>query len=166
MEGFWGFISSNIVFVVIIVAALLNFLNRGRKTEEEQERQRPVNPTANQNNRSDQRKAQVEQPVKRVKQTIKTVQESVSKSMEEQRQEQYDRLKRQYESSSQYDEPKRDVKERKLQPEQEEVVQVNIKLEDKLSSKGLIESVIMAEVLGPPRALNPYQNIVMKRKQR
>lgn len=35
-----------------------------------------------------------------------------------------------------------------------------------LSSKGLVNSVIMAEVLGPPRGRRSYQNIISKRRTR
>jgi len=38
-------------------------------------------------------------------------------------------------------------------------------LEDKLTPRGLIDSVIMAEVLGPPRAHDPYQSVASKRKR-
>lgn len=103
------------------------------------------------------------------------------KTFEEQRQEQYERLKRNV---------KRDVSTQRKQLEKNQDHKANLEsvpvtedlppiqshhssvkvgsihLEDKLSARGLIDSVIMAEVLGPPRALNPYQNIAAKRKRK
>src|SRR5699024_8190683 len=40
-----------------------------------------------------------------------------------------------------------------------------LQLEAKLSPKGLVDSVIMAEVLGPPRAHKPHHSVESRRKR-
>lgn len=41
-----------------------------------------------------------------------------------------------------------------------------LQLNKKLTTSGLMDSVVMAEVLGPPRAMQPYRNIAATRQQR
>jgi len=97
--------------------------------------------------------------------------EPLQRTIEQQRQEQFDRLRSQFQSASQPDTEDIDehhsshlAKSMELQRESVKPTKVNVNLERKITPKGLIESVIMAEVLGPPRALNPYQNRLTKRK--
>lgn len=40
-----------------------------------------------------------------------------------------------------------------------------ISIKDKLTKESLAESVVMAEVLGPPRAVKPYRSVITERKK-
>lgn len=44
--------------------------------------------------------------------------------------------------------------------------EVKKQMQNRLSRKGLIESVIMAEILGPPRARKPYKSVITERNNR
>lgn len=165
MESFFDFIFGNIFIVVIIIAGIINFLNRGKQAEkEEQRKQQTPRPAPKQRQNRDRRPVRAERPVQQARQTIKTVEEKVTNTFEDQRQAQYDRLRSQYQTSGDNSHSV-GIDKSKLQPIEEKVSKVNVSLDKKLTPEGLIESVIMAEVLGPPRAHNPYQNLVVKRSQ-
>ncbi|WP_077621465.1 hypothetical protein [Sediminibacillus massiliensis] len=40
-----------------------------------------------------------------------------------------------------------------------------LKVRKNLSKKGLAESIVMAEVLGPPRAVKPYQDVIQQKRK-
>lgn len=172
MESFFEFIFANFFIVIIIVAAIINFLNRGRREENKQEqapKQQRHRPTI-----SDMRETyeQAKETILETRQELERKVQPIDQSAEDQRQEQYERLRSRYQptlhTESKDQKKTMHMQSHSLHVEGEEVEypEIKVNLDKKLTSKGLIESVIMAEVLGPPRALSPYQNIVSKRKRR
>ncbi|HLR72185.1 MAG TPA: hypothetical protein VK085_12245 [Pseudogracilibacillus sp.] len=166
MGGFFEFIFANFFIVIIIVAAIINFFNKANKQEKKQERRRQV---PKRQHIPDVRKENIpraERTVQQAQKQIDRTKESVTKSVDEQRQEQFDRLRRQYQTVAD-DKEHVEQKSRRSNMERQHAYQeqVDVKLEDRFTAKGLIEGVIMAEVLGPPRGLKPYKNIVSQRKQ-
>lgn len=100
-------------------------------------------------------------------------------SYEAQRQEQYDRLKRDARSTAEHYTKEAEKYEHKAKiPDvlgKKNETQSNnhdkrtkvgpINIEEKLTSRGLIDSVVMSEVLGPPRARKPFKNVAAQREQ-
>lgn len=173
MESFFDFIAEYFFLVIIIVGVIINFLSKGRREENKQEQV----PKENQRRRptmTDMKETyeQAKEMIFDTKQEIEDSTQTVEKSIEQQRQEQYDRLRNRYKPTTLTDSKDHNegiqsgFESRPLNVERRETEAINVNLDKKLTSKGLIESVIMAEVLGPPRALSPYQNIVSKRKRR
>lgn len=95
-------------------------------------------------------------------------------SIEEQQQEQRDRLADRMNTATQQaiDERKHDAilnendndnqSDKELSVEQKRFKR---RIKNNLNQKGLVNSVIMAEVLGSPRAKKPYQSIVQQRRK-
>src|SRR5699024_11147944 len=109
--------------------------------------------------------------------TYKDASDQLPKSIEEQRAEQYEELRRRMQTpqTNQQDRSKDssnlsaenkvkdvDSMEQKTTPKDLEVA---YHLQRNLTREGLAESIVMAEVLGPPRALNPYRNVAAKRRK-
>lgn len=100
-------------------------------------------------------------------------------SYEAQRQEQYDRLKRDAQSAAEHYSKETEKYEHKAKipdalGEKGETQSNNhdkktkvgpIHIENKLTPSGLIDSVIMSEVLGPPRARKPFKNVAAQRER-
>lgn len=101
---------------------------------------------------------------------------STTYSFEQQRDEQFKRLQKQYESTLQSEDVDRAIdpdspiynqthaatsQVRIQQPQKRSKSSVDLK--SRLDANGLIESVIMAEVLGPPRARKRYSNRYLER---
>ncbi|MEI3613346.1 hypothetical protein [Pseudogracilibacillus sp. SO30301A] len=173
MESFFDFIAEYFFLVIIIVAVIINFLSKGRREENKQE-QTPKKTQRRRPTMADMRETyeQAKEMVFDTKKEIENSTQTVEKSIEQQRHEQYERLRNRYKPTTLTDSKDHNEKiysgseSRPLNVERQESEAINVNLDKKLTSKGLIESVIMAEVLGPPRALRPYQNIITKRKQR
>lgn len=104
------------------------------------------------------------------KQTIDLEEES---SIEDQRQKQLEKLAHRMDASLDPEEDEQyssanlgtKKKEHKLVSDSSIVKQEKMKkrIRNKLNREGLIDSVIMAEVLGKPRSLKPYENIFMRK---
>lgn len=103
-----------------------------------------------------------------------TTSDSPTYSFEQQRDEQYRRLQKQYESVASTDEietaidPDSPIYTHVARTESEANVKTrqtktSVDLKSRLNADGLIESVIMAEVLGPPRARKRYSNRYLER---
>lgn len=94
-------------------------------------------------------------------------------SFEQQREEQYKHLQKQYQSAQSeaasehrknLDSPIfNDAQMMKGKIEENEISSTKINIKSRLNKSGLIESVVMAEVLGPPRARKKYSNRYLER---
>ncbi|HIV73639.1 MAG TPA: hypothetical protein H9895_00990 [Candidatus Pseudogracilibacillus intestinigallinarum] len=196
MDSFFDFIFGNLFFVIIIVAAIINFFNSAKKEEEKKRRQQqqrqqrrtnqPEQTRQQQEQKErkmptfsdlqDQLKEQLDQflepeekktPSKKEKQSTIGVDHATEtlESIEEQRQKQYERLRSQYQSQSNEEDVKEDLSAL-LKPKKAAKQDVSIAIEKKLTREGIVEGIIMAEVLGPPRALKPYDTNPMNRRRR
>lgn len=168
------------MFVVIIIIGVLIKLFSGSKAKQNESTNEEQNENANQNKPQSifqqvkseieqQKQAQTLENERRHKETVarSTNQSSQpSQSVEQQREAQLNRLKKNHQATSikadnsqsrmrnQPNIANQEISDNQIGP---------IKLSKKLTQKGLIESVIMAEVLGSPRALNPYRSVTSNR---
>ena len=166
MDTIINFILDNLFFVIIVLFGLINLFGRSQseQSEERQKRERRPVPTQRQNVPQQKVERRVEQqplPVDRQETFENTTIET--KSIEEQRQEQYERLRRQFQTDhSEADlQSVENFRSTVQTPEVQQTTQkenVPLILEKRLTQKGLIESVIMAEVLGPPKARQKINN--------
>lgn len=164
METFFDFIFDNLFIVILIVSGLIGLFNKSKQEQEEEKRpaQRPKTP--------EMPKRQPEQPMNRRttqtdtgKQTVKQSYQLSENSYEQARQQQYEELKSRYQAAVD-NEKISDISSRiNSKKETEDNIQVDMDLKKKITQKGLMESVVMAEVLGPPRARKPYHNILNRR---
>lgn len=188
MESFFEFISEYFFLVILIVTGLIGYFNK-QKGQDSSEHDESSDSTG----QKQAKKSTLDETMKRVKDIVEKIETSLEEpkpvkkttyqtertrnekdnveqlkehipSYMEERHQQYEVLKNQYESSSYRDYDFSDVSF--LEENQKSVgnqIDVEVSLDKKLSTKGLIESVIMAEVLGPPRAKKPYERFGHKR---
>src|SRR5690625_818376 len=182
MGSLFDFIFSNPLFLIIIIGILAKLFQSKPKTASENgENKKPSVRTILE-------EAFNEETIEKAKRTVEDSIKSVTNDPERTKksrknenevkqnytgtiggthQAQLERLKKQYQASSddntieQYS-PFNRMKNNQVVHSQSEISigELNVKL----TQKKLIESVIMAEVLGLPRAMNRYENIAMKRK--
>ncbi|GAB3050829.1 hypothetical protein [Virgibacillus ainsalahensis] len=172
MQGLFEFIANNFFLVIIIIAGILGFFRNNAAQQQEQNRK--AQPPGNRNNvprptpypsggnESQQESRTAEQPSQR---SISTT------SVEEQQNEQMDRLARKLRTDSKQEMeklPHDAIREntslersKDLSKNQEEV---KSQIKDNLDRKGLVNGIIMSEVLGPPRAKKPYQSVLAKKR--
>lgn len=174
MESFFELIAGNFFFVIIIVVAIINLFSKAKKATETTQNEdtkdpRQQKPTLQE--RIEEKVEQARESYQQVKDTIETETKERTKSVDEQRKEQYDQLRRRIQSDqhNSVGEHRVDVKTPKKQDESQpetEAISFEKHLEKNLTKQGLAESIVMAEVLGPPRALNPYQNVAVRRRSK
>lgn len=172
MDELIDLIFSNPLFLILIIGGIIS-LFRGssdQKNEQNQRTNRPK-PVPNQHTRT--------QPHRQRSETrrVEPKQEAVhSISIEDQREKQLEQLTSRLgsqaadsEHSGLKNRPK--IADQKRTAEIQSLHNQKVKAEFKrkfkknLSRSGLIDSVIMSEVLGAPRARKPYRSVVSKRNQ-
>lgn len=176
MEHIIDLIFDNFLIVAVIVGGLLKFLS-GDSKQAEENRKKPHERSKNIPRPTPTPSGGKYIPPQAKKVVTKSAPNIESMSIEEQQQEQLERLAGQLKSD--LSKTLHDVKSTKdatplpLQLNKSVKNNVNRKqkpikkvLRTKLSRDGLMESIIMAEVLGSPRATKPYQSVVAERKQR
>lgn len=183
MESFFDFIFSNIFLVVFVIVSLLGLLNKSKPDQKGQ--QKEVNTEQQQRPRTNEPMRRMREMIETLEQEFNPVQEEIKKVREEkikqqaeinteikqpssyleERQLQFERLQSRYASQSNIEESRTTLNTTNILREQSNVQEMEkVDLSNKLTREGLIESVMMAEVLGPPRALKPYQSIVNQRR--
>lgn len=180
MDSFFSLIFENFFIVIIIIVAIVNILSKAKG--ESQSTTRTEQPNDNQKQRKtiqdvfEEKIEQAKDSYQQAKDTLTDEAETQAETIEEQRQKQYNQLKERIQTEQPM---KTEEKEYQKQFEKriglakesqneasEKVITNHALLQKKLTKQGLAESIVMAEVLGPPRALNPYQNVAMKRMQK
>lgn len=180
MDQFFNLIMNNMFIVIIVIAGLLKLFGGSKAKQNEQANEQQTQNTEQTERKSvfQQVKAEIEQQkqaqtlenerhrketaAKSVKQHAQTV----SLSVEEQRNAQLNRLKQSYQTASTNEQVERSSKQTSTTVSRSEITdseKISLKLNKRLTQKGLIESVVMAEVLGSPRALKPYRNVASNR---
>lgn len=184
MSGFFDFIFGNLFFVIIAIGALLRIFGSSKKKEDERNTDQPMDQTNTEKPKSvfEQMKHEIEKHTQQAEQQSKpapvrqqTTHSSShrskthsSLSMEEQRSKQMEELRRRVSRSTVDEEDSHSglTKRRNEKSTQRSVSlskNASVDLKKKLTREGLVESVVMAEVLGPPRALKPYRNVASNR---
>lgn len=176
MEGIIDFILSNLFILIIIVGGLLNLFSSSKKEERKQERRRKIleerkrmqremkehRPLESQQTNSPVVEIEEEPYTESEHDKSKRADESVfTGDFEQQRQAQYERLREQIQASAMYDED--DEKEvrtkknsKKIAPRRSQERAHSYLLHEQLDRQRLIDSIIMKEVLGPPRAYKKH----------
>lgn len=179
MESFIDFIFSNLFILIIIFAFIMNMMNRAKKNSSKKQTERmPPQKTEKKNPLEDMFEEfnPLEEIFGKTKQTehkeakeilenepvLHEKQEGISSSFEQERQAQYERLRSQIQVSSTSVEDVKEFVSNTTREEREQQVEkaksaTTISLHKNLTQQGLMESIIMAEVLGPPRAHKPYR---------
>lgn len=161
-------IFENLFLVVIIISAIIGFFrNDSSKQKENNERKKPAPPISRPLPPEREAQPRAERKIykgSRPDESISTI------SIEEQQKSQMERLASKYSSisakgldnlsdspykKSPLKEPKNESSENKRKMKQQ--------VSGNLDAKGLINGVIMAEILGPPRAKKTYQSVVKDR---
>lgn len=164
------FIFGNIFFVIIIIGIILKFIGGGSEAKTDEQNQQEGQSTKPVRRRIFDEIKKVEEMFQ-PETTSQDSPEATSKgSAEAQRQKQLERLKQNYapmENTEDDDIAKHSGLQTRRQQSTntKKVTKKDLHLKKRLSRGGLKESIIMAEVLGPPRAYHPYQNIAQNRRR-
>jgi len=166
------FIAENFLIIVIIIGGLLS-LFKNKSTPSEADRQQSRNQPVSRTGRTEDTKG-LSQANTSVSSSSSSESPHGTVSAEEQQQKQLKELQKRMGGSSFAVVRERDdgsheanIKNNLKRPDvvkpyHHEHFKKEIK--GKLNQKGLIDSIVMAEVLGPPRAKKPYSSIISKER--
>ncbi|GEM_PF-1462020 len=179
MGNFFEFIMNNLFLVIIIISGIIGFLSSNKEEQKKQQQrktqqQRPAAPKPkprSQSTLSGPKKPEHRQKVYQTKTKPKENDLVTTASITDEQRAQMERLERKYGVGS------ADISNEKLlhsglefrkalQPikdlsEEQRVLKKDIR--KSLKNKGLINGIIMAEVLGKPRSLKPYESATLER---
>lgn len=176
-------IFDNLFLVIIIISGLITFLSDSKRKQEEQKKKQST-PPQNQT-QSRQRQQRSQQEMKTRQQTHRRKEQPRAErqvyrertrpdisagSIEEQQKKQMERLANRYQTSSRDDIESAEQKfkdlivDRNVEEENPGKREMKRRVSRNLDGKGLVNGIIMAEVLGSSRAKQPYRSIVQKRK--
>lgn len=98
------------------------------------------------------------------------VEEETVDRIEEQRQKQYEKLAGNIAQAAQFEadeEVKPQLLNKQTETQSAKLKQGSFKknFKKQLTKEGLVNSIVMAEILGPPRAKRPYENVLTKRRR-
>lgn len=161
MEGLFEAILSNPFLILLILGGIFSFFKGNPEKSQQEQQQRPSGRPTQTHTRTAQEKST---PVHIPQET-----NIDSLSIEEHRDEQMERLREQLNTGEHRlpDISKSDSSAPKVVHSHETSYKYNEFKKDmkrNLTKQGLIDSIVMAEVLGPPRARKPYRNIINERK--
>lgn len=178
-----GWILDNLFLVIIIISGLITFLGDSKRKQEEQKKKQST-PPKNQT-QSRQRKQRSPQEMRTRQQTQRKREQPRAErqvyregarpdisagSIEDQQKKQMERLANRYQTSAQQDIENAEQKfkdlivDRNVEEENPGKREMKRRVSGNLDGKGLVNGIIMSEVLGSPRAKQPYRSIVQKRK--
>lgn len=175
MDSIIDFIFSNFLILFIVVGGLVKLISGNSKnSESDTKTTQPVQSRRQSQERAGNRE---NRPNSTSKQS--SSENTTSVSIEEQQQKQLERLAgkaatstvQNYDSLKEqsYDSDNRHTISKSSQNNKKEFtknkIAVKRQLNKKISRNGLIDSVIMAEVLGAPRARKPYKSVITERKK-
>ncbi|WP_152656252.1 hypothetical protein [Oceanobacillus sp. CFH 90083] len=174
-------IFENLFLVIIIISGLIAFLGDSKKKQEEQKKKQSTPP----NNPTQARQRQQPAAQRTRQQSTRTREQPRAErrvyregerpdisagSMEEQQKKQMERLADRYRTSSQKDMENVEQRfkdlmiDRKGEEDNPGKAEMKKRVSGNLDGRGLVNGIIMAEVLGSPRAKKPYQSIIQRRK--
>ncbi|MFC2948391.1 hypothetical protein [Virgibacillus sediminis] len=156
------FIFGNFFLIIMVIAGLMGFLRNNKQEEEQSPRERPVSRPAPRQpapqRQSGERKSKEKNVV-------------IAESIEDQQNKQMDRLadrlhahtssNTDFRGAETLENPLREP-EKGLTKKQEET---RSDIKRNLSKKGLINGIVMSEVLGPPRSKKPYRSVLTQRRK-
>lgn len=192
MDGLINLLFDNPFLLFVIIAGLVSFFNRIKASSRDQNgRQQPsaereVDAKPKQSPVRDMMK-RIEEMAESLDPEVAKQQQSSQEqtrekrpkssprmsSFEQQREEQYKQLQKQYQSAQAEESSEQirnmdspifnDSQMMRDSIKASEIASTKINIKSRLNKAGLIESVVMAEVLGPPRARKKYSNHYLER---
>ncbi|MCG5103086.1 hypothetical protein [Oceanobacillus alkalisoli] len=184
MDAIFEFIFGNMFLVILIISGIIGMLSSNKEQQKKQQQQRPTRPQQGQQqrqstprrsappSRTEAKPRPQEVVVTAHTEPDGTVTSTTTKSIEEAQEAQMERLQRKYTAADMSITDGNVIgegdffNEQQLQTlkqfsEEQKVLKKDIR--KSLRNKGLINGIIMAEVLGRPRSLKPYQNVTSER---
>lgn len=174
MEEIFQFIFSNIIFILVIIGGLISMFRNRTNNEQENKRPSPIPKTADNSNR---KREEIQNPFENKelsnKDIPKNVQETITTvSHEEKRKEQLERLKEKVESIQSFN--TNEITENPIEYNQQTNISRKQKkkvkkkslpdhIKNNLTRDGLAQSIVMMEILGPPRAIKQHSYNNLKR---
>ncbi|WP_156291107.1 hypothetical protein [Oceanobacillus salinisoli] len=167
MEGFLEAIFSNFFLILIILSGIIGFFRNNANNAREEQKEKQLNRPKPASTPPSHKK-RPENPSR----TGNRPDPATTVSMEKQQQEQMERLADQLKTttrdtikniSEQYNTSEETI----LQPKNnltKEQAQLKKEINTSLNQKGLIQGIIMSEVLGAPRGRKPYRSVIEERK--
>lgn len=177
MGDFIEFIMNNMFLVIIIISGIIGFLssNKEEQKKQQQRKTQQQRPTASKPKPtptpSGPKEPQHRQRVYQTKTQSEEKDLTATASIADEQQEQMKRLEERYGITS-TDLTDEDLSHQGLKfrksltkikdlSEEQRVLKKDIR--NSLKNKGLINGIIMAEVLGKPRSLKPYESVTLER---
>lgn len=185
MGEIFEFIFENMFLVILIISGIIGMLSSNKEQQKKQQQQRPNRPQQSQTRQQGQprpatRKETVRERPKEVvptkiepKPKEATVTLATPKRMEEEQPAQMERLQERYRGAADINITdgniddfisRQQMEVLKSLSEEQKVLKKDIRRS--LKKKGLINGIIMAEVLGRPRSMKPYQSVTSERYKR
>lgn len=165
MEGFIEILLANPFFILIIIGILMSLFRDKPTVEEAEDSQtpRPVSTSQNRTNQSTPLEEEREKPAPIT---------AEDQSIEERRAAQMDRLRDQLSAYENEDvdelerKPMKDATQANMHVQRErQFKKLKRQMKKNVTKKGLLNGIIMAEVLGPPRAIKPYRSVIQERQK-
>lgn len=181
--NFVEFIFDNFFIVIVIAFGLINLISRSAKSGQEKQQTQQTQTRTKDTDVQEQQTSSNSRPQGNVfermvesvetrfdEMTSQSEQKQPSKTVADQQKKQYEQLKKelqpQYASYSNGDNQKglkNSIKSTETTGHTHEIGDIDI---NRLTTrKGLVQGMIMSEVLGPPRALKPYKSVINERKR-
>lgn len=164
MDELFEAILSNPFLLILIIGGLISFF-RGSSGKSDQESQQPSGRPTQRSQTYSQSESN-----KSTRSEMSDTEHSTNMSalsVEEQRDEQLERLKKQLNTNEHQVSPHPSKNKTKVVHSHESSYKYHEFKKDmkrNLTKQGLIDSIVMAEILGPPRARKPYRSIIDERK--
>ncbi|WP_085991869.1 hypothetical protein [Oceanobacillus senegalensis] len=166
MEGLFEAIFSNFFLILIVISGIIGFFrNNSGEDQKKKQSNRPMRPEtpSNRNQRADSHSKPINQSSPTMTMTV-----------EEQQQQQMERLASRLKTNA--NQPLDDNTENPMINENlaglsshnysKEQKELKRQIGTNLKGKGLIQGIIMSEVLGSPRGRSPYRNVIQKRQMK
>lgn len=170
MEAFFNFLFDNLFIVIIIIGGILSFF-RNQTGKEEQKKKKPYNKKPNAPKPTPAPSGGNYQKTRTNAEEKSDRGPSRTESLKDEQRKQMEKLTSRIHTvtTKQMDNlPHPGFASRTLNEQKQALSQhrenVRKQIKSRLKREGLIDSVIMAEVLGRPRALKPYRSIMSERK--
>lgn len=169
MEALFELLFSNPIFAILLIMGLISLFNRmmGGQNQEESETSGQSTPSHTGERTRPPQRTKTDRDNERT--TMQTT------SIEEQRERQMAQLagrmntemdaeeqENEKPSDNSMESPSKRIKETDASSHAKD--KMKKRMRGKLNKQGLVDSVVMAEVLGQPRSRKPYQNVLTRRK--
>ncbi|RLL48043.1 hypothetical protein D8M04_01825 [Oceanobacillus piezotolerans] len=169
MEGLLDLIFENFFVILILLSGLLGLFGKNEK-DKKTDKPHPKRPSPSNTTMEQKSQRKVQEPSSPIPTTI---------SIEDQKKEQMERLASQLKtdvkasmeaingreiSNHSFDAFKGKELQRKAEQLSEEQKKLKREIGNNLTKKGLVQGIIMSEVLGPPRARKPFRTVSDERK--